>query len=84
MMSEPDAWHALMIKLSEVVGAYLLAQARAGAQALQLFDSWCGELSPADYEASVASIYKAHNRHRPRSRACRSFSLASTPAACSR
>src|SRR4051812_17896111 len=53
MMSEPDAWHALMSKLSDVAGNYLLAQARAGAQALQLFDSWCGELSPADYEALV-------------------------------
>lgn len=49
MMAEPDAWHALMTKLSDVVGAYMLAQARAGAQALQLFDSWVGQLSPADY-----------------------------------
>ena len=49
MMSDPAAWDALMSKLSEVVGAYLLAQARAGAQALQLFDSWGGQLSPADY-----------------------------------
>ncbi len=58
MMSEPEAWHALMIKLSDVAGNYLLAQARAGAQALQLFDSWCGELSPADYEASVLPYIK--------------------------
>ncbi|HET9980942.1 MAG TPA: uroporphyrinogen decarboxylase, partial [Ktedonobacterales bacterium] len=49
MMRDPVAWDALMIKLSEVVGAYLLAQARAGAQALQLFDSWAGQLSPDDY-----------------------------------
>jgi uroporphyrinogen decarboxylase len=49
MMNDPDGWHALMTKLSDVAGDYLLAQARAGAQALQLFDSWCGELSPADY-----------------------------------
>ena len=49
MMSDPAAWHDLMSKLSAVVGAYLLAQARAGAQALQLFDSWVGQLSPADY-----------------------------------
>jgi uroporphyrinogen decarboxylase len=49
MMGDPAAWHDLMAKLSEVVGAYLLAQARAGAQALQLFDSWVGQLSPADY-----------------------------------
>ncbi|HKT38150.1 MAG TPA: uroporphyrinogen decarboxylase, partial [Ktedonobacterales bacterium] len=49
MMSEPAAWDTLMTKLSEVVGAYLLAQAEAGAQALQLFDSWAGQLSASDY-----------------------------------
>jgi uroporphyrinogen decarboxylase len=49
MMSEPAAWDELMSKLSEVVGAYLLAQARAGARALQLFDSWAGQLSASDY-----------------------------------
>jgi uroporphyrinogen decarboxylase len=53
MMSEPALWDRLMSKLAEVAGAYLAAQANAGAQALQLFDSWCGELSPADYAASV-------------------------------
>lgn len=53
MLSEPQAWHALMEKLSQVVGEYLLAQARAGAQALQLFDSWVGQLSPVDYRAYV-------------------------------
>jgi uroporphyrinogen decarboxylase len=53
MMGEPALWAQLMEKLSEVVGHYLLAQARAGAQALQLFDSWVGALSPADYRASV-------------------------------
>jgi uroporphyrinogen decarboxylase len=53
MMSEPVAWDLLMTKLSTVTGEYLLAQARAGAQALQLFDSWCGELSPADYANHV-------------------------------
>ncbi len=53
MMSEPALWHALMGKLAEVAGYYLLAQAQAGAQVLQLFDSWVGELSPYDYEHSV-------------------------------
>jgi uroporphyrinogen decarboxylase len=53
MMNDPDAWHALMTKLSDVAGDYLLAQAKSGAQALQLFDSWCGELSPADYARFV-------------------------------
>jgi uroporphyrinogen decarboxylase len=53
MMGDPPAWHALMTKLSTAVGEYLLAQAQAGAHALQIFDSWCGELSPADYAAHV-------------------------------
>jgi uroporphyrinogen decarboxylase len=53
MMSETTVWHRLMAKLSEVVGYYLLAQAQAGAQALQLFDSWVGTLSPADYREYV-------------------------------
>jgi uroporphyrinogen decarboxylase len=53
MMSEPDTWHALMGTLSEVVGRYLLAQAQAGAQALQLFDSWVGQVAPDDYRRLV-------------------------------
>jgi uroporphyrinogen decarboxylase len=58
MMSEPELWHRLMSKLAEMAGSYLLAQAGAGAQALQLFDSWCGELSPADYEAHALPYVK--------------------------
>lgn len=53
MYRQPQVWHNLMTKLAEVVGAYLRAQAAAGAQALQLFDSWVGALSPADYERFV-------------------------------
>lgn len=53
MMSRPDLWHPLMTKLATVAGEYLLAQAKAGAQVLQLFDSWVGELSPFDYENYV-------------------------------
>lgn len=53
MMGEPVLWAQLMEKLSEVIGHYLLAQARAGAQVLQLFDSWAGQLSPEDYRTSV-------------------------------
>ncbi len=49
MLNQPDLWHTLMTKLSQVAGEYLLAQARAGAQVLQLFDSWVGDLSPLDY-----------------------------------
>jgi uroporphyrinogen decarboxylase len=53
MYAEPRAWHELMRRLAELVGGYLAAQARAGARALQLFDSWVGCLSPADYAAYV-------------------------------
>lgn len=53
MYGDPPAWDRLMTKLATVVGDYLLAQARAGAQALQLFDSWVGALSPFDYATKV-------------------------------
>jgi uroporphyrinogen decarboxylase len=53
MYSAPDVWHALMEKLSLVLTDYLLAQIRAGAQAVQIFDSWVGALSPQDYESYV-------------------------------
>jgi uroporphyrinogen decarboxylase len=53
MYSDPAVWHQLMEKLSEVVGHYLLAQSNAGAQVLQLFDSWVGALSPEDYRQHV-------------------------------
>jgi uroporphyrinogen decarboxylase len=53
MMADPSAWHELMGKLADVVGEYLLAQARAGAQVLQMFDSWVGCLSPSDYRTHV-------------------------------
>ncbi len=49
MWSDPRAWHALMEKLAKTTRAYLRAQVAAGAQAVQLFDSWVGCLSPADY-----------------------------------
>ena len=49
MYREPVAWHALMEKLSETVIRYLAGQVAAGAQVVQLFDSWVGALSPADY-----------------------------------
>jgi uroporphyrinogen decarboxylase len=58
MLNQPAAWHDLMSKLSEVVGEYLLAQARAGAQVLQVFDSWVGNLAPADYQHYVMPYSK--------------------------
>jgi uroporphyrinogen decarboxylase len=49
----PSAWHALMDRLAELTGVYLAAQVRAGACAVQMFDSWVGCLSPDDYQAHV-------------------------------
>jgi uroporphyrinogen decarboxylase len=53
MMGDPETWHKMMDKLATVVGEYLRAQAQAGAQALQVFDSWIGALSPDDYRQHV-------------------------------
>src|SRR5262245_18602119 len=54
MYSEPGVWRALLDKLAETFAAYAVAQARAGADVVQLFDSWVGNLSPADYAEFVA------------------------------
>jgi len=54
MYREPHVWHALMDKLAETFGRYVAAKARAGADVIQLFDSWVGALSPSDYEEFVA------------------------------
>lgn len=53
MHCDPAVWHTLMNKLAGTISAYLLAQIRAGAQAVQLFDSWVGALSPRDYREFV-------------------------------
>lgn len=49
MLSEPQMMHALLQRLAREVGAFLKAQVNAGAQVLQLFDSWAGALTPSDY-----------------------------------
>jgi uroporphyrinogen decarboxylase len=53
MRSDPDTWAALLDTLAEITLASLRAQVEAGAQAVQLFDSWAGALSPTDYRRSV-------------------------------
>ncbi|MDE3035552.1 MAG: uroporphyrinogen decarboxylase [Nitrospirota bacterium] len=53
MYREPEAWHRLLDKLARVVTGYLRRQIRAGAEAVQLFDSWVGCLSPGDYAEYV-------------------------------
>jgi uroporphyrinogen decarboxylase len=59
MYREPAVWNALMEKLAEVTRRYLLAQIEAGAQAVQLFDSWIGALSPDDY----VTFIQPHVKH---------------------
>ncbi|MGI8610212.1 MAG: uroporphyrinogen decarboxylase [Candidatus Dormibacteria bacterium] len=53
MYSEPKTWHRLMETLTEVTIRYLRAQAEAGAQVVQLFDSWVGALGRLEYEEYV-------------------------------
>jgi uroporphyrinogen decarboxylase len=58
MYREPAVWHALMERLTEQFARYVAATAAAGADAIQLFDSWVGVLSPQDYAEFVLSYSK--------------------------
>jgi len=49
MYAQPAAWHTLCDRFATVMAAYMRAQVEAGAQAIQIFDSWAGQLSRADY-----------------------------------
>jgi len=53
MYGEPELWHALMERLSEITLAFLRVQVEAGAAAVQLFDSWVGAVAPDDYREFV-------------------------------
>ncbi len=50
MFTQPELFHGLMEKITACTSLYLQAQARAGAQALQIFDSWAGILAPCDFK----------------------------------
>jgi len=54
MHADPETWTALGSRVADVTGAFLRAQVLAGASAVQLFDSWAGALSLADYERFAA------------------------------
>jgi uroporphyrinogen decarboxylase len=54
MLSEPAVWGALLDRLADTFAGYVAAKARAGADAIQLFDSWVGALAPAHYAEHVA------------------------------
>lgn len=67
MYSDPEAWHSLMGKLTDMVANYLLAQIEVGCEVVQIFDSWAGTLSPEDFreyvlphvQASIAKVRAA-------------------------
>ncbi len=58
MHSDPPAFHALMERLTRIVLRYLMGQAKAGVQVLQLFDTWVGCLGPEDYKTFVLPYMK--------------------------
>jgi uroporphyrinogen decarboxylase len=53
MLGEPQTWHALMTALADITIGFLKAQVDAGVDAIQMFDSWAGTLSLADYRTYV-------------------------------
>jgi uroporphyrinogen decarboxylase len=63
MYGDPELWHALLDRLATIAIAFLQVQVEAGASAVQLFDSWVGVVSPADYRAAIlphtAAIFSA-------------------------
>jgi len=58
MYSDPDTWHAFMQIVTDVLRDYFVSQIEAGAQAVQMFDSWVGMLSPQDYEQFILPYSK--------------------------
>ncbi len=56
MYAQPEAWHLLMDKLGKMTITYVKAQIAAGAQAIQIFDSWVGTLNVADYRTYVKPV----------------------------
>jgi uroporphyrinogen decarboxylase len=62
LVEDPDRAHALLERLAEGVGCFLVAQVKAGAQAVQLFDSWSGALGPDDFR-EFALPYLSKSAH---------------------
>jgi uroporphyrinogen decarboxylase len=58
MLSDPAAWTSLLLRLADIVAVHVAAQVDAGAQAVQIFDSWVGTLAAGDYDRSVAPVMR--------------------------
>jgi uroporphyrinogen decarboxylase len=56
MHADPESWHALMDKLAEMTITYVKAQIKAGAKAIQIFDSWVGALNVEDYRTFIKPV----------------------------
>lgn len=69
MFAEPKTFHRLLDKIADTIILYLNAQIESGAQVIQLFDSWAGELSPRDYQEFALpyqqKIFESINRSAP-------------------
>lgn len=63
LYNDPEAWHRLAALLADVAGSYLRAQIEAGAQAVQVFDSWIGALDAGDYREFVLPHVQALFAH---------------------
>jgi uroporphyrinogen decarboxylase len=65
LLEDPSRAHSLLSRLAKAVGNFLVAQVKAGAQAVQLFDSWSGALGPADFrEFALPYVGEAARRAR--------------------
>ncbi len=70
MLGEPRTWHALMGVLTDLTIAFLKVQLDAGVDAIQVFDSWAGTLSLADYRTTSCRTARGSSPHWPAT-ACR-------------
>ena len=84
MYAEPEAWARLLDRLAISAATFLRAQIDAGASAVQLFDSWAGVLSAADYAERVLPHSRAVFDGAGRIGTCRASTSASAPASCCR
>ena len=84
MYAEPEAWARLLERLALSAATFLRVQVDAGASAVQLFDSWAGVLSAADYADAGAAALARGVRRRSATGTCRGSTSASAPASCCR